>query len=739
MHLEDSALRYDLNSAPQASGLFICPANMEVSDILTMAKVDALPIDTTTRPNFKKHPRYCFYLQVRNETDYSNWVLHFSNLFINSITLLVADETHVERYQSDLSQGLEDEHINVIGRGFSVQLLPERTYTLAIELNTEAWVAPPYFALMNERQYRLWHNKLGRVFNISIGVIIGLVVIALLCALVLRDATFFWFGVSSLLLLFFFIIRSDFGIYLLNGPHELPVWLWGWASATLISLLLFARSFLLVGATQSKLYRFFVAAVVLSCFSFVLSFYLSRNENAMLYMLNGVAMVILLLYAGRVKQKEHGRFYLLFMLGWLPVLYSFVRKGAVLSVAPEPFVSTLSYNILQEPFLQILHMLIHFFALLVRIMYLKKQKYQAELQNEAKSRFLASVSHDLRQPLHSMSIFLAHLEEHITSQAGRVLLSKAYGLHSSMNDSFKKLMDLSRLEAGAVQVHREHIALDRVIEKMRAEFEPYARDKGLKLRIHLSQRTLFCDSEHFERILRNLISNALKYTQQGGVLVCLRGRKEHLLIQVWDTGCGITQDEQLMIFDIYSRSEKVADRHTGMGIGLAIVKQLVELLGGEISLRSVENQGSMFQVRLPIVNDATLREEVETPSNQRFSLQFTDEFSSPQLAEQVLTQLKRWGYPVTEKEVNTQTIKRDNRCVLVLTDLGDSSDGDAILEQIKAIKKRFDGAILAVFLDEIARERLSQRAELDVHVLPRNYRPAQLRSLIRYLESALKI
>lgn len=739
---------YDVNSAQQASGLYACPQGLTRTDLASsdskipdladlqndqLQNIERAALKTTTLPKFKQNHRYCFFIKVRNETEQNKWKLHFSNFFIDRIDVSLFDGSTSREYRSDWLTGISDEKINVLGRAFSLRLENDKEYFLAMELSADGVVAPPYFALMSEARYHTWSTGMNDIYISSVGVILGLILVALLCSAILKDVTFFWFGISSLFLFSSLALRSHLGFFVFHSAESLSGWIWLWASATTLSILLFARSFLLPEAVESPLKKVFDVCIIYFFAVLLLSQFLPKNWNIAIYSLNAIIMMTVIFYAGIARVIGSGRYYLIFMLGWVPVLFSFLEHIAIVVIEPEAGESTLSYKILREPFYQIAHMLIHFVAMLIRIDTLKKEKYQAEMKNEAKSRFLASVSHDLRQPLHSMGMFLAHLNDHVNTKSGQNVLAKVYGLHAAMNDSFNKLMDLSRLEAGAVKLNTENIDLSRLIARMRLEFEPYACTKGLKIRFKSTVKSFNSDPVLFERILRNLLTNAIKYTEQGGVLVGFRTRKNHLLIQVRDTGCGISADDQGVIFDIYERSEKTSSSHKGMGIGLAIVKHLVDLLGGTIDIKSEEKKGTLFQIKLSYTEALNQEFDHLTDKSVKTGLRIVLDLPNNQARDQVSGSLKNWGY-LTAGESQDEGVAP---ITLIITECDELLTAESMSKSVSNFEEQYGNVVIAMFCDNVERELAAKLTALNVHILSAHYRPAQLRSLIRYLESFL--
>jgi signal transduction histidine kinase/FixJ family two-component response regulator len=249
------------------------------------------------------------------------------------------------------------------------------------------------------------------------------------------------------------------------------------------------------------------------------------------------------------------------------------------------------------------------------------QKEAAESVNLAKSRFLAAASHDLRQPMHALTLYMAAIEDSALPPRSRANLAHARACGQTMDEMFRALLDVSRLDAGAVSAQIGTVELAPLLERIRIEFEPQARAKGLFLRVRTSSLAVrgpmvLCDPELTLRILRNLTDNAIRYTARGGVLVgCRRvgtagacGGAPRVRLCVADSGAGIAQAEQRQIFEeFYQVGNPERDRNKGIGLGLAIVERLARLMEARVTLRSAPGRGSLFSFELPLADGTRAR------------------------------------------------------------------------------------------------------------------------------------
>ncbi|HXD41427.1 MAG TPA: ATP-binding protein [Ramlibacter sp.] len=230
------------------------------------------------------------------------------------------------------------------------------------------------------------------------------------------------------------------------------------------------------------------------------------------------------------------------------------------------------------------------------------QRQIAEAANAAKTRFLAAASHDLRQPMHALSLYLGALKRHELPAAAGAVLQQVSQCAEAMDDLLASLLDISRLDAGAVETHLTPLPMAPVLEAIRLEFAPQAAAKGLRLRVRPSSEWACADPEHLQRILRNLVSNAVHHSSKGRVLVACRKMAGRLRVAIYDQGPGISLEHQQLVFEeFYQLGNPARDRAAGLGLGLSIVRRLATLTGASVLLRSEPGRGSMFAIDLPIV------------------------------------------------------------------------------------------------------------------------------------------
>lgn len=234
----------------------------------------------------------------------------------------------------------------------------------------------------------------------------------------------------------------------------------------------------------------------------------------------------------------------------------------------------------------------------------------ADLANKERSRFLAAVSHDLRQPVHAQGLFLNVLAHTDLNTKQLDIVTNMSAAITATNEMLHTLMDFARIEAGAVKPNIQGFRLQPLLNKIEAEFMPQADAKGLSYRSRETDLVALSDQSLVEIILRNLVSNAIRYTERGGILVACRKRGQFVMLEVYDTGIGIEASQHRMIFrEFHQLGNPERDRRKGLGLGLSIVDGLMRTLGHTLSLDSAPNRGSVFRLTLPITNSSEIEPE----------------------------------------------------------------------------------------------------------------------------------
>ncbi len=375
---------------------------------------------------------------------------------------------------------------------------------------------------------------------------------------------------------------------------------------------------------------------------------------------------------------------------------------------------------------------------------LAQRNRDIETAHLAKSRFLAAASHDLRQPVHALGLLIDVLHGQGLNEAQRATVQQLKLSVAALEDLFNGLLDISRLDASVVTVHAQDIALAPVLGDIAREFSGDARAQGLELRVRCAPLTVRSDALLLGRVLRNLLSNALRYTVSGGVLLACRRRASGVVIEVWDTGIGIAPDAQAAVFDeFYQCGNPERDRNQGLGLGLAIVRRLLSLLGHPLELRSAPGRGSVFRVCLPAVTGAPVAHapgNAPRVSGKPLAARFVVLIDDDRLVREAMARLLRdWQCEVAAcrdfEELVAQAVDWSRAPDLVVSDLRlrGTHNGEAVIAWLR--EEFNDERLPAVIVtgDVVMRSSLALPG---VTVLHKPVAPAVLEQAMRALLAA---
>jgi signal transduction histidine kinase/CheY-like chemotaxis protein len=360
--------------------------------------------------------------------------------------------------------------------------------------------------------------------------------------------------------------------------------------------------------------------------------------------------------------------------------------------------------------------------------------------NHAKARFLAAASHDLRQPVHALGLFVAQLQASDDETARARLIGKVAACSAAVSDLIEALLDISKLDAGVVAAQPTAFALQPLFERIEQAYSPTAQHKGLRLRVRPTALWVRTDPMLVERILLNLCANAIRYTAQGGAILSARLRGKLVCIEVWDTGIGIAAEHQRHIFEeFYQVAGSSDEQGKGLGLGLAIVERLAGLLDLPLRVRSTQGRGSVFGIDVPLAHAA--QESVSALSQllvpARFEglsvLLIDDDAAAREAVEGLLVQ---WGC-VVACAVNAagalRVVSDAPAPHLVICDyhLGNDELGTVVIEQIRTLSGR---SIPAVILSADATNELQQATTAaGLHLLHKPLNAARLRALLMHV------
>ena len=371
---------------------------------------------------------------------------------------------------------------------------------------------------------------------------------------------------------------------------------------------------------------------------------------------------------------------------------------------------------------------------------------EARAANAAKARFFAAASHDLRQPVQTLFLFTHALGERLRDHPAQALVSTMQQALEGLKTLIDTLLDISRLDSGALVAEPADFPAVTLMQRLSAAYAPRMAAKGLKFRMVGSPLWVRSDSVLLGRILGNLLDNALKYTEQGGVLLSCRRRGNAARIEVWDTGSGIAPEDQAAIFDEFVQVGPARhDRSQGLGLGLSIVQRLAALLGHELSLRSVPGRGSVFSVTVPLAAESV--ESVRPPP-----LLVAADKGGPPLAVMLDDDatilaalgmlLEEWGFETigaaTPDEVLAQIAQRRRRPDVIVADyyLPGGRTGTDAIRQIRAYCNAPVPSI--VLTGDTGPERALEVGRIGSHLLQKPVMPDMLQDMVHRLAGVPK-
>ena len=370
---------------------------------------------------------------------------------------------------------------------------------------------------------------------------------------------------------------------------------------------------------------------------------------------------------------------------------------------------------------------------------LSEQKLAAEQANLTKSKFLAAASHDLRQPLHALSLYLDTAKQETDPQRQQELYLKMAIAMGALNDLFERLLDISKLDAGIIEPSLADSRIDDIFKRLEVRFTPMAKDKKLHLSFKHQNEIFYSDTLLLERILDNLIGNAIRYTASGKINIEAKRNNNEIIISVKDTGSGIPTHEQKNIFtEFYQLLNPERDRTKGLGLGLSIVKRLCELLQHELKLKS-NDSGTTFSICVPIGDTKRLEAKQSIISRAVWDIKNTnilvidDEINIQDAMKQLLC---KWGCQVNcvgTIDEATQTIKNGNIPDLIIADyrLRNNETGvTAIKAVISAACKDIPGILIT---GDTAPERLQEASQSGFKLLHKPVNASKLRMVANHL------
>ena len=373
---------------------------------------------------------------------------------------------------------------------------------------------------------------------------------------------------------------------------------------------------------------------------------------------------------------------------------------------------------------------------------LQLQKEQAEKANNAKSKFLAAASHDLRQPLYALSLFTSVLEETVQDPKGKNVVEQINASVNSLTNLFDKLLDISQLDAGVIKVNKQDFSLSKTFDTLMQTFNPLATQKGLTIEWPQDYLEVHSQPELLEQIIRNYLSNAIKYTPQGVINVTCDNDDGLITITISDSGIGISEQALDNVYEEFYQVDNIErDREKGLGLGLSIVQRTAKLLGHDIAVSSTLGKGSAFSISVEqaktVIVESQLAANIPSLEQYNSSALVLVIDNEADIREGLNSVLQLWGYQVitaaslddAQQQLTSKNIQPD----IIISDYR-LKGGNTGVHAIKALHETYDKPIPALIITgDIAVGPLLDMDKSDFQVLFKPVAPMKLRAFLRYV------
>jgi len=458
-----------------------------------------------------------------------------------------------------------------------------------------------------------------------------------------------------------------------------------------------------------------------------------------------IVVILLGLSAGSLNShhKYLPAFYTFFLLALIPVTINlFIQNNSIMFVLGITLIIYIVFSVyygdvLHKSYIKTLRLQFENIELAEQ---LQKQKEQAEHANMAKSKFLAAASHDLRQPLHALTLFTSTLNASSQTPKNKKIINQIDDSVHALENLFNALLDISKLDAGTMQPDVLDFNIQPIFARLKNNFEIQAKDKSLDIAFPDTNVTLRSDPSLLEQILRNFISNALHYTEHGEIRIECAPANDTVLINIIDTGIGIPKEQQQKIFEEFHQlNNPERDRNKGLGLGLSIVKRTADLLGHPIEVESEPGKGTTFTISVAKGDPDAVTHHVALKVDDTDIPAFTGVFvvidDENRILEGMENLFQTWGHEVItatdqEQALNKlQQAKQKPDGIIADYRLRLNRTG---IEAIHAIQAQYGADIPALIITgDIAVEQLLEVNKSGIQVLHKPVAPVKLSTFIR--------
>jgi signal transduction histidine kinase len=373
-------------------------------------------------------------------------------------------------------------------------------------------------------------------------------------------------------------------------------------------------------------------------------------------------------------------------------------------------------------------------------------KDAAEQANLSKTRFLAAASHDVLQPLNAAHLSVSALADLQTSEEGTRLVRQVERSLTTMENLLQTLLDISKLDAGVVTPDITDVSLEQLFSSIKSDFQPLAAQKGLSFRFRSGNAVVRSDRTMLWRILQNIVSNAMRYTRRGGVLVGARPRGPIIRVEVYDTGCGIAENQRERVFEEFHRGAPAIESDptgSGLGLGLSIVRRMADALGHPIGFRSDVGRGTVFRLDIPASSTTAVelaRPDAEPSHTRGYGLFGTRVLlveNDLTLLRAMVSLLERWRCSVRSATSSKQALARlgvDGWTPDVVIADQHLDGGDLGTTTVAAVRERLSRPVPSLLVTGDASPQLVESARAaGIELMRKPVKPAQLRALLAHL------
>ena len=680
---------------------------------------------------------YWLKIDTYNKSNSEQWTLHVNDNRLRRFDVLILTDNQQINLTSNTESQEGVAEFNAQGRALSFELLTNSKQTLLIRLELDYIDTVPAVSLMPAADYKQWSKILDLVFVALIGALVAVTLYSISLFILVRDWSHLWFSMLGICAIVGMLQYS--GLYWLlistsDPDHAISFFAFSWINVFMVC---FCRSSLESKKNLPRLDNVLVVLLIMSLLIIMVIPFVSVVFPLTSIWIIRIFITIAAIIASCLRLFQGLRLAGFLLAGWL-LLFGAETLWNIEIIFPQ-LNSWFSYPDILTYSAATIQLFLFSLALSERVNELEREKFMAQRANLEKSQFLASASHDLRQPLHAIGLFIDAIGNEINSHKGLLMLAKVQRSLGNMSLLFDSILDISRLEASAVKVQKSRLSLSSLFSQLDEEFSPLAREKGLQLNCINSSLMVDTDPQLLERVLRNLLSNAIRYTPQGKVIIGCRRDKQNVRIEVWDSGIGINQEDQQRIFDEYRQiNTNTGDTVKGLGLGLAIVKRSVSLLDIDLQLRSWVGKGSVFSLTLPVAKNPEPQTE-PNPEKQivtkiNFDLWVIVIDDDNAILEAMEVVLSQWGCRVilannidgAFDKINQQAIKPD----VLFADI-QLSETETGLVAIKLFQQRWGNNISCVLITGDTHSKNLQEAQhLGITVFHKPLRPVSLRRFL---------